>query len=141
MSIKTWRDRYDSERIGPEAAMQAENKELRAELDKLESGYTDQVLRAMKAEEALDKLKKQEPVGYLATDSEGNIGISTKENIALRYCEAGTEAKPLYLAAGAQPQAELTDDELIAILEPLISKGASDLEISRAVLAAQKGKQ
>ena len=44
----------------------------------------------------LKGLKPLEPSAWLACDEQGNVGCSTKENHALRCCEAGTKAEPLY---------------------------------------------
>ena len=80
-----------------------ENARLQAELNKLESDYTDQVLRAMKAEEALDKLKKQEPVLIYHGRCIIDCGDGGHQDVTmLKMIAAGSK---LYLAAGAQPQA------------------------------------
>ena len=52
-----WRDMTGDKLIG---CMVSRIEELQAEMSKLEADYTDQVLRAMKAEEALGKAEKQD---------------------------------------------------------------------------------
>lgn len=56
--IKTWQQRLsEGDPRLPSKIVQGEIDELRKELAKLEADYTDQVLRAMTAEEELAKLK------------------------------------------------------------------------------------
>ena len=55
----------------------------------------------------MTKFKLLEPVGYFANDGESS-GMHAKENFALRNCEAGTIAEPLY-----------THDQLIQALTNL----------------------
>lgn len=43
------------------------------------------------------------PTAFICCDQFGNVGLATKENIALRSCEPGTKAEPLYAAPQAVP--------------------------------------
>ena len=70
-------------------------EEQHAELLSLTYGYCHDDPMC-KAWEMLKAMKPQTPSAWLACDKEGNVGCSTKENHALRCCEAGTRAEPLY---------------------------------------------
>ena len=116
MSIKTWKERREGTAHSMEGAMLLEIAELRAELD---------------------KLKKQEPVAHV--EIEHMVGVRFHAN-----CEYGCNLKDgdqLYLAAGAQPQAELTDDDIDAVGVDFRGNYQDLRDFARAVLAAQKGKQ
>ncbi len=52
-----------------------------------------------------EQAQSVEPVAWLAADQYGNIGLSLKESHALRNCEAGTKAEPLFTHPAPPAQA------------------------------------
>lgn len=95
MTIKTWQERLQATLIPNKL-----QEELLSELAKIDE------LRAR-----LDAWEKQEPVAFLAADQYGNIGLSCKENIALRSCEADSKSEALELAL-VMPDEPNNDDTL-----------------------------
>ena len=147
MSIKTWKERREGTAHSMEGAMLLEIAELRAGLDKLESDYTDQVLRAMRAEEAMDKIKKQEPYGSInKAHTIPREGVWCRSVLLYSQNNAGDSPErrvPVYLAAGAQGRrgaAELTDEDIDAVGGDFRGNYQDLRDFARAVLAAQKTK-
>ena len=143
MSIKTWRERM-ADGIAERFSMLYEINELRAKNQILQAEVNLYKSACDRRDAKLDKLKKQEPVAH----------VEVKHMVEARFhtnCEYGCalpDGTKLYLAAGAQPQAELTDEAYrlttIAIRECPTHFSQDWQEaamlVCRAVLAAQKAK-
>ena len=150
MSIKTWKERREGTAHSMEGAMLLEIAELRAGLGHTKTllGSAEMQISELRAKVSvrdaeLDKLKKQEPDEQAAFEQwlEEVRPSGDHESVQYQWSQS-SNYKDFHLAAGAQPQAELTDEEIktIQYSDPAFMTN-SCIAFARAVLEAQKGKQ